>query len=131
MSKKKFLDLEDFLYYYRKFYSISTWTKEKHDSHKELIDFLNGLEKVEISSSRDSSTTKIKIMNGFTIFKVLENQRGKMKPYRDMWVLMYCKSRYYHSYQLKVFPLEKGIQENQSLSLENEFDYKYLNYFNE
>jgi len=124
MSKK--LNLAEFLNYYRKFYSIQTWTQEKHDTHQKLIEFLQRPEKVEISSSRDSSTTKVRWINGFTIFKVPENQRGKMKPYRGVWVLMYCTGRYYHSYSLQVFPLDKGIQKIESSSLKREFDFRYV-----
>ena len=124
MSKK--LDLEEYLNYYRKFFSIPTWTKEKHDFHDVLLGFLQGLEKVEISSSRDSSTTMVHVQNGFTIFKVPEYQLGKMIPYRGMWVLMYCVRREKFKHYLKVFPLDKGIQKIESVTLKKEFGYRYI-----
>jgi hypothetical protein len=120
------LDIKTFLGHYRKFYSISTWTQEKRDSHEKLTEFLSGNVHVEISSSRDSSSTKVHIQNGFTIFKVSEKQLGKMKPYRGLWVLMYCVRREKFKHFLKVFPLNKGIQKDESLSLKKEFKYNYV-----
>jgi hypothetical protein len=124
MSKK--LDLEEFLYHYREFYLIPTWNQEKRDSHIKLTEFLSGIENVEISSSRDSSTTKVHVQNGFTIFKVPEKQLGKMIPYRGLWVLMYCVEREKFKHYLKVFPLNKEIYKNQSLSIKSEFGYNYV-----
>ena len=123
MSKK--LNLEEFLNYYRKFYSIPTWTKVKRKNYEELIKFLNKHKNICISSSRDSNTTKVQVRNGFTIFIVPYDQRGKMIPYRGMWVLIYCIEREKFKHYLEVFILDKGINKKESHSLKKEFDYRY------
>lgn len=126
MSKRKYLELEKFLNYYREFHSIPTWTKEKRKKYENLWGLMNKSEFVNISSSRDSDTTKVHVQNGFTIFEVPKKQLGNMIPYRGKWVLMYCGYREKFKHYLQVFPLDKGIQKIESSSLKREFGYRYI-----
>lgn len=123
MSKK--LVLKEFLNYFRRFYFIPTWTKEKHKNHKELINFLHGLESVKINSNYNSKTTKVTGCNHFTIFKVDEKQLGNMKPYRGQWVMMYCIGRHQTKFFLMVLPLCHNFDNLQSKSLKQEFKLSY------
>jgi hypothetical protein len=125
MSNQK-LKLKRFLTLYKKFNSHTSWTKEKHDEYACLQKYLEGCEKVEISTNRDSKTTKVHATNGFTIFKVPNDQLGKMKEFRNKWVLMYCYYRSTFNYTLWVFPLDKGIRSTTSKSLKAMFDYHYI-----
>ena len=119
------LNLLEFSGYFRNFYSIPTWTKEKHVCHDKLIDFLHRHENVKINSNYNSKITKVKGSNHFTIFKVEEKQRGNMQSYRGKWVIMYCYDRYQTKFSLMVLPLNHGFDKNQSRSLLKEFGLAY------
>jgi hypothetical protein len=126
MSSAKF-QLNKFLKFYKKFNFHPTWTKDKHKEYSILRLYLEGIiSKVEISSNRDSKTTKVHLANSFTIFKVPIDQLGKMKEFRNQWVLMYCYYRYKFNYKLWVFPLEKGISRTISKSLKDLFEDYYI-----
>jgi hypothetical protein len=123
MSKK--LNLAEFLNYYRKFISVPTWTKVKHDFHYKLMNYLHKVEHVTIDSNYNSKTVKVKRVNHFTIFKVADTQRGNMKPYRGKWVMMYCSGRNQYKRYLLVFPLNNDFDTNQSKTLLKEFKLSY------
>jgi hypothetical protein len=125
MSHQK-LKLKRFLTLYKKFNFHTSYTKEKHDEYSCLQKYLVGCEKVEISTNRDSKTTKVHSTNGFTIFKVPNDQLGKMKEFRNKWVLMYCYHRITFNYTLWVFPLDKGIRKTTCKTLKDMFEYHYI-----
>lgn len=120
------LKLKRFLFFYKKFNRHPSWTQEKHNDYSLLQKYLEGCEKVEINTNRDSKTTKVHSSNGFTIFKVPHDQLGKMKEFRNKWVLMYCYHRKTFNYTLWVFPLDKGIRGSTSKSLKVMFEYHYI-----
>ncbi len=120
------MDLDKFLNYHQEFIEIPTWTKDKRTKYNQMIDYMFSCEHCQITSSRDSDTTKVHMTNSFTIFQVPTNQRGKMIGYRDEWVLMYVTSRYSFQHFLRVFPLKKGIDKDYSSHIKNKSRYYYI-----
>lgn len=121
----KMLKLDEFLIFYRKFNSIPTWTKIKHQSHSDMIEFFDKNEHIKVTLNYNSKSLKVHFVNHFSIFKVDNSQRGNLKIYRDKWVMMYCVGRHQTKLYLVVFPIKNDLDEFQSSLLANEFKSKY------
>ena len=125
MRKKRYLDLDKFLRFHENFINIPTWTSKKRTEYDQLRGYMNSCRKSEITSSRDSNTTRVQRTNSFTIFEVSSGQRGTMKIYRDQWVLMYVSYREKFQHFLEIYPLKKGIDKSFSQLLKNRLDIHY------
>jgi len=101
----KKMNLEEFLILYSEFLTHKTWTKKKHLVRDKISKVFLSTSFLEITTKRDSSTKKVHLQNDFRVFLVRENQRGHLRMYRGMWVLMYCTGRYNWDHYQTVIPL--------------------------
>ena len=103
------LDLPVFLDLHRDFISIPTYTKEKHEKSKKLYRRLWRWDSIDLDVRGGSRTCKVSYVHTWTVFKVREDQLGKLIPYRNQWVLMYCMGKWGFNVGICVFPLRKGV----------------------
>lgn len=128
--KTKNINLNKFLTLTKLFLDEKTWTKHKHQTYKNLQDYLKKVQGISIISHRDSNTTKCYLTHSFTIFKVPLNQRGYMLPLRGKWVMMRCNSRYkFHNY-LHVYTLRNAPSQKLIDVVKEDFQYYYVDHIN-
>ncbi len=106
------LELQKFQELFIPFISYPTWTKEKHNAYNSLRDYMNACHSDYINSSRDNKITKVRFVNGFTVFKVDPEQRGILMPFRNQYVLMYEYAKFKFQHFLEVYPLNEQITED-------------------
>ena len=107
MKTKKVIDTLNFYAKHKKFTSEPTWTKKKYALLEELegsMPFVEGT--TNISSNRDSNTTRVHAKYHFTFFRVPAKQTGYMLPLRGQMVLMICKGRDKFTHYLEVSPID-------------------------
>jgi hypothetical protein len=111
MAKKKITptDFDLFKSLHKNLVSIPTWTKEKHECKKKLMEFLSNFH--YSSTNRKCSFPKFTNGNRFRnwdveVVKIPKNNLGCFYSYVDKTVLIMCIDHQWTGIELIVFPVE-------------------------
>ena len=125
MSKKQ-IDFNLFLEYYKIFFKIPTWTKEKFDLQNKILNIVSIKNTHNVNIHCHSNNCITINSNYFIFIKIDNNRRRFLKPFRNKWVMIYSlRGRFYMNYSINILP--NDFNPNEIISIANSIGFDNIN----